>query len=56
MKKVHTTDRSKYIIEELKIAHFSEIFRRLDSDADGQISCQKIDLSLVDPELLGVLE
>jgi hypothetical protein len=56
MKKVHTTDRSKFIIEELKIVHFADIFRRLDSDVDGQISCQKIDLSLVEPELLGVLE
>ena len=56
MKKVHTTERSKYIIEELKIAHFADLFRRLDSDGDGQISCQKIDLSLVEPELLGVLE
>jgi hypothetical protein len=56
MKKVHTTDRSKFIIEELKISHFADLFRRLDSDADGQISCQKIDLSLVEPELLGVLE
>jgi hypothetical protein len=35
MKKVHTTDRSKFIIEELKIAHFADLFRRLDSDADG---------------------
>jgi len=39
MKKVHTIDKSKYIIEELKISHFSDIFRRLDSDADGNISC-----------------
>jgi hypothetical protein len=39
MKKVHTTERSKYIIEELKIAHFADLFRRLDSDGDGQISC-----------------
>ena len=39
MKKVHTTEKSNYIIEELKIAHFADIFRRLDSDADGQISC-----------------
>jgi hypothetical protein len=55
-KKVHTTDRSKYIIEELKIAHFSDIFRKMDSDGDGQISCQQIDLSQVEPEVLGVLE
>jgi hypothetical protein len=35
MKKVHTTERSKYIIEELKISHFADLFRRLDSDVDG---------------------
>lgn len=39
MKMVHTNDKSKYIIEEIKISHFSDIFRRLDSDQDGNISC-----------------
>jgi hypothetical protein len=39
MKTVHTTERSKYIIEELKITHFADIFHRLDSDSDGSISC-----------------
>ncbi len=39
MKMVHTNEKSKYIIEEIKISHFSDIFRRLDSDQDGNISC-----------------
>jgi len=39
MKMVHTNDKSKYIIEEIKISHFADIFRRLDSDQDGNISC-----------------
>lgn len=56
MKTVHTTERSAYIIEELKIAHFADLFRRLDSDGDGSISCERIDLSLIEAELLGVLE
>ncbi len=56
MKTVHTTERSKYIIEELKLAHFADIFHRLDSDQDGSISCQQIDLSQIEPEVLGVLE
>ncbi len=56
MKTVHTTERSKYIIEELKITHFADIFHRLDSDSDGSISCQHIDLSLIEPEVLGMLE
>lgn len=53
---VHTNDKSKYIIEEIKISHFADIFRRLDSDQDGNISCQRIDLSNIEGELLGVLE
>lgn len=56
MKRVHTTEKSKFIIEKLMIQHFSEIFHKLDSDGDGIISSQKIDLSNLDTSLLGVLE
>lgn len=56
MKRVHTTDKSKHIIEELKVQHFSSIFRQLDSDSDGAISAQRIDLDLLAPELLGVMQ
>jgi Ca2+-binding EF-hand superfamily protein len=56
MKRVHTTEKSKFIIEKLMIQHFSEIFHKLDSDGDGMISSQKIDLSNLDTSLLGVLE
>ena len=54
--KVHTIEKSKVIIEERKIQHFSTIFRKLDSDNDGTISSQRIDLSQIEGELLGVLQ
>jgi hypothetical protein len=44
-RKVHTIERSRAIIEELKIKHFQAIFRRLDSDQDGAISSQRIDIT-----------
>lgn len=56
MKAIHTTNKSKAIIEELKIQHFQDIFKRLDSDQDGVVSSQRIDLSQLEPELVGVLQ
>ena len=56
MKRIFTIDKSKSIIEELKVQHFADIFRRLDGDNDGQISSQRIELDLLEPELLGVLQ
>ena len=35
MKRIFTIDKSKSIIEELKVQHFADIFRRLDGDNDG---------------------
>lgn len=52
---VHTTEKSRAIVEERKIAEFSDIFRRLDSDNDGSISSERIDLTGIEAEQLGVL-
>ncbi|TNV74359.1 hypothetical protein FGO68_gene10317 [Halteria grandinella] len=55
-KQVHTIDRSRGIIEELKIKHFQTLFRRLDSDQDGQISSQRIDITWLPSQLIDVLQ
>lgn len=39
----------------MKIQRFSELFKKLDSDGDGQISAQRIDITGISPELLEVL-
>ena len=39
----------------MKIQKFNELFRTLDSDGDGQISANRIDISKLSPELLEVL-
>lgn len=56
MKRVHTTEKSKTIIEQMKIQHFQSIFKRLDSDSDGTVSSQRIDLSQLEPDLLVALQ
>ena len=53
---MHTIDRSRGIIEELKIKHFQTLFRRLDSDSDGQISSQRIDITWLPSQLIDVLQ
>lgn len=53
---VHTTEKSRAIVEERKIAQFSNLFQRLDSDNDGSISSERIDLTGIEPEQLGVLQ
>ena len=55
MRQIHTTGKSSTIIEELKIEHFSELFRLIDSDQDGQVSAQRMDLQQIDSSLLGSL-
>lgn len=44
------------MVEERKIARFSDLFRLLDSDRDGLISAERIDVSGVEPAALGVLQ
>ena len=54
--RVHTTEKSRAMVEERKIARFSDLFRLLDSDRDGLISAERIDVSGLEPEALGVLQ
>lgn len=42
-------------MERIKLQKFAEIFKVLDSDSDGQISAQRIDISQLNPELLEIL-
>ena len=42
-------------MERMKIQRFSELFKKLDSDNDGQVSAQRIDITGISPELLEVL-
>lgn len=42
-------------MERMKIQKFSELFKKLDSDGDGSISAQRIDISGLCPDLLEVL-
>ena len=42
-------------MEKKRIESFHQIFMWLDSDNDGQISAEKIDISLIPPDLLEVL-
>jgi hypothetical protein len=42
-------------VERMKIQRFSELFKLLDSDNDGQISANRIDISKLSPDLLEVL-
>ena len=50
-----TTYSTKKIMEKKKIESFHQIFMWLDSDNDGQISAEKIDISLIPADLLEVL-
>ena len=52
---VFTRDNTNRIMERAKIKKFSDIFRVLDSDGDGTISAQRIDITSIDPNLLQVL-
>lgn len=38
----------------MKIQTFSEVFKQLDSDGDGQISANRIDISKLSPSLLEI--
>ena len=52
---IHTNTSTKKIIEKKKFAAFLQIFEWLDSDKDGHISADKIDISLLSADLLEVL-
>lgn len=52
---VFTRDNTNRIMERAKIKKFSDIFRVLDSDGDGTISAQRIDITSIDNNLLQVL-
>lgn len=52
---VFTRDNTNRIMERAKIKKFSDIFRVLDSDGDGTISAQRIDITSIDHNLLQVL-
>ena len=47
--------KTTLIVERLKLQRFQALFRRLDSDGDGRISSQRIDISSLSHELLEVL-
>ena len=52
---VFTASSSQKIMEKKKFQAFSQIFTWLDSDKDGHISADKIDISLLSADLLEVL-
>ena len=52
---MHTCGSTKKIVEQRKFAAFSQIFDWLDSDKDGHISADKIDISPLSADLLEVL-
>lgn len=52
---VHTNMSTNKIIERKKQDAFALIFRWLDSDRDGFISPMKIDISMIETDLLEVL-
>ena len=52
---VFTTSSTQKIMQKKKDDAFNQIFMRLDSDRDGQISADKIDISLLSADLLEVL-
>eukprot|EP00347_Sterkiella_histriomuscorum_P010260 403376977 len=54
-KTVFTKDHTNRLVEKKKIQQFSELFRQLDSDGDGQISANRIDISKLSPDLLEIL-
>jgi Ca2+-binding EF-hand superfamily protein len=43
------------IVEKLKFERFKFLFHRLDSDGDGLISAERIDISTVSAELLEIM-
>lgn len=52
-KKVNT--RSEKLCEQKKLKKFGEIFAVLDSDADGVISAQDIDIDTINPDVLQII-
>lgn len=54
-KKSPSQTKNTVIVERLKIQRFSALFRHLDSDRDGHISSQNIDISELSPELLEIM-
>jgi Ca2+-binding EF-hand superfamily protein len=54
-KKSPSQTKNTVIVERLKIQRFSALFRHLDSDRDGHISSQNIDITDLSPELLEIM-
>lgn len=54
-KTVFTREQTNRIVEKRKLQRFAEIFKQLDSDHDGQISANRIDISCLSPDLLEAL-
>jgi len=52
---VHTNSQTNKLIANKKKAAFAKIFNWLDSDQDGLISTMKIDINLIENELLEVM-
>ena len=52
---MHTNVSTKKMMEKRKFMAFSQIFEWLDSDRDGHISADKIDISPLSADLLEVL-
>ena len=52
---VFTRDQTNRIIERVKIHKFTDLFKLLDSDFDGQVSANRIDITKISPDLLEVL-
>ena len=51
----YSKNKTNRIVEKAKISNFIQIFKRLDSDGDGQISAYRIDISSLETDLLQVL-
>lgn len=47
-------DKSEELLEQKKARKFHEVFQILDSDGDGIISAERIDISGLTPEILEV--
>ena len=52
---IHTNVNTKQMIDKRKLMAFQQIFEWLDSDRDGHISADKIDISPLSADLLEVL-
>jgi Ca2+-binding EF-hand superfamily protein len=54
-KKSPAKNKNTKIVERVKLQRFQALFRHLDSDQDGHISSQMIDITDLSPELLEIM-